>query len=225
MLLESDLEFRHFLDLFYSRMSGTTTFSEHETLLLFKLADHDRLFHPKEWLHDRASSFCNGHTSKRPDQPWAWKEPNSHIVIDRIFRLDPRLKYIHVVRHPVAMATSSNQSQLANWGPIIFDTDVAGITPRASLSFWCAAHRRITDFIERWPTRTMVADHDALCGDPNTHCSLIADFVGAELNDDIISAFNTFVRRSDDPKRSNNGDLSIFDSRDLAYVESIGYSL
>jgi Sulfotransferase family len=224
-LSDSDPVFGHLLKLFVSRMSGNTTFTERDTVRLFDLADRDRPEHAREWLTERASSFCNGRTSKRLYQPWAWKEPNTHIVAERIFRLDTQMKYIHVVRHPIDMATRPNQSQLALWGPMILGGEVAEITPRASLAFWCAAHRRITNLTDRWPTRTMIVDYDALCRAPNTHCSSIAGFIGARLTDDVKSTFNTFVRRSDGLKRINGSGLSDFDACDLDYVAGTGYAL
>jgi Sulfotransferase family len=223
-LSDSDPVFRHLLKLFVSRMSGNTTFAEEDTVRLFRLAERDQPQHARKWLIDRASSFCSGRTSKRPYQPWAWKEPNTHIVVDRIFRFDTQLKYIHVVRHPIDMATSSNQSQLALWGPMILGDEVAEITPRASLAFWCAAHRRITSLTDRWPARSMIVDYDALCRAPNTHCASIAGFVGVRVTDDVRSTFNSLVRRSR-LRRFNSGELSGFDACDLEYVADSGYPL
>ena len=224
-LFDSDAEFGDLLNLFVSRMSGNTTLTERDATRLFNLADRDRPEHARPWLIERASSFCNGRTSKRHYQPWAWKEPNTHIVVDRIFRLDPRVKYIHVVRHPIDMAMRPNQSQLALWGPMILGDDLTEITPRKSLSFWCAAHRRITNLMDRWPSRTMIVDYDALCSAPDSHCAAIAGFVGVRVTDDVRSAFDNFVRRPDGLKRFNRDDLSRFDAWDLDYVAGCGYAL
>jgi hypothetical protein len=205
-------------------MSGITSLSESERARIFLLAEQERLQHSREWLIERAYSFFNGKTSKRPGQPWCWKEPNTHIIIDRIFRFQPNLRYIHVVRHPLAMAESNNQNQLQNWGPIFLNRDVS-IEPRLSLSYWCAAHRRIIDFVRCWPERTMIIEFDALCATPDLHCTKIARFLGTELRADVVADFRKFVRRSEPTPRVRSPELAQYDPSDLAYVGEIGYTL
>jgi hypothetical protein len=224
ILVASESEFRKVVSLFFSRMSGTTVLSERESAYIFLLAQQERLQHPREWLIERAYSFSNGKTSKRSDQPWCWKEPNTHIVIDRIFAFHPNLRYIHVFRHPLDMAVSNNQNQLQNWGPIFLNRDVA-IEPRLSLSYWCAAHRRIMDFVQSWPERTMMIEFDALCATPDPHCAKIAKFLGTELRDDVLAEFRNFVRRPESVGRYRSTELGQYDPGDLAYVAEIGYAL
>ena len=48
---------------------------------------------------------------------WGWKEPNTHIVADRLIELWPEFRYIHVYRDGRDMALSANQNQLKFWGP------------------------------------------------------------------------------------------------------------
>lgn len=224
ILVDTDCEFRSLVSLFVSRMSGSTTIPEQDRARIFRLAECGRLQHSRNWLIARASSFCNGETSKRPGQSWCWKEPNTHIVIDRIFASQPDLRYIHVVRHPLHMALSENQNQLQIWGPIFFNRDVT-IEPRSSLSYWCRAHRRVAGLMRCWPGRTMVVDSDALCMAPDVHCARIAGFLGASLPDDALSDFHDFVRRPGSVGRFKNADLRQFDPDDLAYAAEIGYPL
>ena len=224
ILVESESDFRNLVSLFFSRMSGTTVLTERERARIFLLAEQERLQHPREWLIDRAYSFLNGKTSKRSGQPWCWKEPNTHIVIDRIFAFHPDLRYIHVFRHPLDMAVSNNQNQLENWGPIFLNRDVT-IEPRLSLSYWCAAHRRIINFVRSRPERTMMIEFDALCVTPDPHCMKIAQFLGAELRDDVLANFREFVRLPESVGRFRKTELGQYDPGDLAYVAEIGYAL
>jgi Sulfotransferase family len=224
ILLESDPDFRALMSLFFSRMSGTATVTEQERALVFRLAGRERVQHPTGWLVERAASFCSGKTSKRLDQPWGWKEPNTHIVVDRMLRLHSGLRYIHVVRHPVDMALSANQNQLQNWGPILLSRDIT-VEPRSSLSYWCAAHRRIAGFMRNWPERTMTVDFDALCQAPDSQCELIAKFLGAQLPDDALHNFRNFIRVPLTVGRFKSVDMRQFESADLAYVTEIGYPL
>jgi hypothetical protein len=112
VLLESEESFRSLASLFFSRMSGLTVLPESEHNRIFELANQDRLQHPRDWLLDRACSFSNGKSSKGADQPWGWKEPNTQILIDRLFDVQSDLRYIHVVRHatvPVVWTASGEE--------------------------------------------------------------------------------------------------------------------
>jgi hypothetical protein len=224
ILVESESNFCSLVSLFLSRMSGTTTLSELQRARIFLLAEQERLQHSREWLMQRAYSFSNDKTSKRPGQLWCWKEPNTHIVIDRIFAFHPDLRYIHVVRNPIFMSLSNNQNQLQNWGPIFLNRDVA-IEPRLSLSYWCAVHRRVIEFVRSWPERTMMIEFDALCAMPDLHCAKISKFLGRELRDDVVADFRKFVRRPEATRRVNRTELAQYDPTDLAYVAELGYPL
>jgi hypothetical protein len=224
VLLESESEFRELAALFRNRMSGEAIFSDEQRARVIQLCGDGRLQHPQAWLMDRAESFLNGGSSKRAGQPWGWKEPNTHIVIDRLFQCESELRYIHFVRHPLDMALSGNQNQLENWGPIVLSRNVA-IEPRQSLAYWCAAHRRVLSFFARWPTRTLMVDFDALCANPGPQCVKISDFLGAEPSDEVRSNFCELVGEGRPVgNRFVNADLGQFDAVDLSDVARWGYA-
>lgn len=225
IVLEGEAAFRELVSLFWDRMSGVADFSDKQRARVLALAHDDRSQHEQEWLIQRAETFLNGFSSKVAGQPWGWKEPNTHIVIDRIFELQPQLRYVHVVRHPLDMAFSVNQYQLENWGPIILNRELP-IQPRYSLAYWCAAHRRTQSFLRRWPERTTTFDFDVACADPQTECARMASFLGLELSDGVRSMFSDFVA-SGRPAghRFSAADLKQFDPQDLSYVEELGYCL
>jgi hypothetical protein len=223
-LLEDISDLRSLLSLFFFRMSGRTTLFAEERAYILGLADYDRLQHPRHWLLKRAYSFCDNYSSKLANQPWGWKEPNTHIVIDRILELHPDLRYIHVFRHPLDMAVSPNQNQLQNWGPIFLNRDVT-IEPRLSLAYWCATHRRIAKFTRRWPDRIMTIDFDALCVSPDLYCANLANFLEVEVSADVLSSFCNFVIRPKSTGRFRNIQLQQFDPLDLQYLATIGYPL
>jgi hypothetical protein len=101
------------------------------------------------------------------------------------------------------MALSANQNQLQNWGPIFLDRDIA-IEPRLSLSYWCAAHRRIMNVMRRWPERTMMIDFDALCATPDTYCLRIVRFLGVNLPTAELAKLIEFIHR---PASAGRGDV------------------
>jgi len=222
ILLERSEDFQRLLSLFFYRASGGTGIPDEQREQVLRLARVGRMQHSPEWLKERADSFLNGMTAWRAGQSWGWKEPNTHMIIDRIFEFQHELRYIHFVRHPLDMALSSNQTQLQNWGPILLNRDVA-IEPRQSLAYWCAAHRRIVSFLQRWPERTLVVDFDALCEEPDLHSERIAAFVGAEMPDSVRSEFHHFVVRPQSAGRYKTVDPGQFDPVDLRYVTALGY--
>jgi hypothetical protein len=223
VLLENETDFRRLVSLFRTRMSGRINVSDAH--IVERLVRNDRQQHSKDWLRQRAASFLRGDTSRQDGQPWGWKEPNTHIVIERMFEFELELRYIHFVRHPIDMALSENQNQLENWGPIVLDHDVA-IDPRQSLAYWCAVHRRVASFLRRWPERIMILDFDALCDNPDSYCIEIASFLGTKLSNDVQANFRAFVEggRPSGP-RFKKADLGKFDPLDLKYVAELGYDI
>jgi hypothetical protein len=225
VLTESRPEFENLLTLFWSRMSGAAPFSGEARARLLDLAREARPQHSLEWLGQRAESMSAGTTGRRDGQAWGWKEPNTHIVIERILESRPELRYIHFTRHPLDMAFSDNQMQLETWGPILLDRD-ARMRPRASLAYWCTAHRRISGVMRRYSERTLTVDFDAFCAAPERHCARIAEFLEAPVADEVRAGFGTIVNR-DRPIRGRfrKADLAQFDPEDLAYVRDLGYAV
>ena len=223
ILVATEREFRRLIDLFFKRMTVPERPSAEDARQAFLLAEVDRLQHPREWLLERARSFSEYSSALGKDQPWGWKEPNTHIVIDRLFDANPDLLYIHTVRHPIRMSLSRNQNQLQNWGPIFLNRDVS-TEPRLSLSFWCAAHRRILDLQRSAPRRALVVDYDELCADPEAQYGRILNFAGAEANPSALKRFKEYVWKPDNDWRCE-AHLAVFDPNDLAYVREIGYPL
>jgi hypothetical protein len=211
--------------LFFSRMSGETDFSGEERARVLRLVDDGRLQHSQDWLRQRAESFLSGPCFRHAGQPWGWKEPNTHIIIDHLLEIHPDLRYIHFIRHPLDMAFSANQNQLENWGPIFLNRDVAN-EPRQSLAYWCAAHRRMTAVMRRWPERIMTIDFDALCADPKNQGARVARFLNVEFSEESGIKLAKFI----DHKRPLSGrfkaaDLTQFGPNDMSYVRELGYAV
>jgi hypothetical protein len=224
VLVEPQPDFRRALLLFLSRMSGNVAMLDAERASVFQCAAEERLQHSADWLAARADSFCSGNTWKQFGQPWGWKEPNTHVIIDKIFAEVPALRYIHVTRHPLDMAFSRNQNQLENWGPVFLSRNVA-LTPRWSLSYWCAAHRRVMELARTYPERVMMLDFEAFCRDPDAHLLLIAKFLAVPPSEAARAALSQFVRQPAPEPSFADRDLAQFAAADLAYVRELGYRL
>ncbi len=210
---------------FFSRMSGHTSFSEEQRARVIRLAHDGRLQHSQEWLQQRADSFLSDRCLRDAGQPWGWKEPNTHIIIEHLIEILPDLRYIHFTRHPIDMSLSANQNQLRNWGPIILNRDVV-VEPRDSLSYWCAAHRRMDALMRRWPQHMIVVDFDALCADPESQCARIASFLGVGAPSDVSEKLGDLIdRRRAFRGRLRRPDLTQYLADDIIYVRELGYVL
>ncbi len=224
IVLEGNEEFRDLVALFFARMNGESNFTSGQRERIMQLARSPRIQHPQDWLALRARSFLDAKSSRGEGEPWGWKEPNTHIVIDRIFERLPDLRYIHFVRHPLDMALSGNQNQVQNWGPVVLDRDIVA-SPRTSLAYWCAAHRRLQTVAQRRPDRVLMIDFDALCASPDSHCEQIAGFVGVSLAEDVKSSFRAFCRSPKSAGRHRRVNRRKFDPEDLEYVTALGYAV
>jgi hypothetical protein len=223
ILLECRPEFCSIAALFFARMSGQANFSDAQRARVLRMVHDERLQHSRDWLRRRADSFLDETGSSNARQLWGWKEPNTHIVIDRLFEFHPDLRYIHFVRHPLDMALSANQNQLQNWGPVILSHDVAN-EPHQSLAYWCAAHRRISAVMRQWPERTIIVDFDEFRADPDKQCHLLASFVGVTMPHDLHAKLaGLFDHSRPSSRRFKTTDLSQFVSEDLSYVRELGY--
>lgn len=186
--------------------------------LVYSLAVHDRPQHPARWLQARAASLIEASRQPAQGRSWGWKEPNTHIVIERLWQRLPGLRYIHVVRNGVQMATSSNQNQLRLWGPRVLGED-GPATPRRSLAYWCRVHRRLQDLLARNPDRMLWLDFDRLCRDPEGTAAQLGRFLGYRT-EDVFAALPPLK-----PPAQRESCAGDFDSSDLAYVASLGYAI
>lgn len=213
-------EFAARVDLFWSAMAGQLTATEEQNRLLTALVESNRHGYDRAWSQERAASLLRG-TGKR-HEPWGWKEPNTHVVIDRLWAVRPALRYMHFVRPPLDMAFAKNQNQLRFWGPTFLGR-VPVIGPRDALSYWCVVDRRIRRLANEHPDRVLFVDFDRLCDDPGPEIKRIAAFIGVDAGDSAVQTFRSAVDPSR-PKRIRLGtqELSQFDPGDLEYVRSTG---
>lgn len=190
-------------------------------LLLLELCRDDRPGHCAQWLAQRAQSLESTAAIPAHGRRWGWKEPNTHVVIERLWQYQPNLRYVHVTRHGVDMAFSSNQNQLALWGPSVLGDDLPA-TPARSLEYWCHTHRRMQRLLQNNPDRMHWLDYDALCRQPAHEAGKLAAF----LDCDVQHASHVLAKvRPPAPPRHASEDLGVFSPDDLDYVRSLGYGL
>lgn len=186
----------------------------------------DRPQHDADWLRRRAESLLAAAAAGARSAPprWGWKEPNTHVFVERLVRVYPDMQYVHVVRNGLDMAYSANQNQLGLWGPLMLGAE-AGTGPRASLRYWCEAQRRIESLRDRMPDRVLLLSFDALCRDPRPSLEALLAFVGIDPAPSVLTPLMALVEAPGSIGRFKPRDLGTFDASDVEYVRTQGFDV
>jgi hypothetical protein len=223
ILAADEAEFDALTGILASALAGTARFDEATIQRIQALASAPRApLHAMAWLRERAHSLIQAGTREQaPAGPrrWGWKEPNTHVVIERLWQRLPTLRYVHVVRHGLDMAYSVNQNQLRLWGAHVLGSD-GPATPQRSLAYWCHVHRRMQVLLAANPQRMYWLDYDALCRDPIAQAQALCRFLDCDFA--TVVEVLAQVRASGESRHAGEC-LDGFDPDDLAYVQSLGY--
>lgn len=211
--------FDRLTDLLVAALGRGQPIGPEDRALLRQLAAQDRPQHPAAWLRERAETMVAAAAGPPIVAPLAWKEPNTHVVIERLWQSLPGLRYVHVVRNGIAMAYSSNQNQLRLWGRFVLGQD-GPVTPARSLAYWCRVHQRMQRIVSDNPARTYWLDYDRLCREPDAEAGKLCRFLGCDPR--RLAQAMGLVRV---PSKRDGIDLGEFARSDLEYVRSLGYTL
>jgi hypothetical protein len=207
--------------IFLKGMIGGGGFTPEQHARVWRLAEEGRDQHDATWLKARAGSLLSRQAPHDAHERWGWKEPNTHIVLDRLNVAFPGMRYILVSRHGLDMAVSGNQNQPRLWGPIVLGEPFEA-TPRYSLRYWCFMHRRVMAIGAAMGDRFLFLKYDDVCRDPKQGLVGLRAFLGTEEADvpqgllDLVAAAPTIGRH----RRLRQDEL---DADDIAYVESLGF--
>jgi len=215
-----DAEFDLLTRAMVSGLRGGHALDRETCAVLQALSAQDRAQHPASWLKERAISLRDAAGRPRFHGSWGWKEPNTHVVIERLWQRLPTLRYIHVVRHGLDMAYSGNQNQLMLWGPRVLG-DEGEVSPRRSLRYWCQVHRRMRALLAANPQRMYWLDYDNFCRNPHEEFEHLRRFLA--LPSSKVPGLSA-VRPPGEPRHARC-DLSGLAPADLAYVSSLGYRI
>lgn len=189
--------------------------------LLDRLSRQDRPQHSAGWLRQRVDSLIQAARGPVGQQRWGWKEPNTHMVIERLWQRWPDIRYVHVVRHGLAMANSRNQNQLQLWGKDVLGED-GPVTSARSLSYWCKVHQRMQSTLARNAERMFWLDYDTLCRDPGPALEELCAFLELPV-DSNHDSMGSLIQQQ--PFRWARQATDGFASVDLEYVRSLGYPI
>jgi len=217
-------EFGELVRIFVDRMTGAGTCNPSQAAQVTRLALRDRPDHPASWLKDRADSLLAAGVMRSCARPWGWKEPNTHVVMDRLPGFLPGMKYIHVMRNGLDMAHSANQNQLRLWGRHFLDQDFE-VSPRWSLKYWHAVHRRILRVCETMGDRFLLLNYDRLCQDPHGELPPLLKFLGLAPSMDAVSRLAELVRAPVSIGRFKRDGVGVFDPEDVAFARRLGFDV
>jgi hypothetical protein len=225
-------EFENCWNLFRTAMEGGDNAKRAEletwaSSYLNTLVVDGRPQHSSEWLAERAHSLRSVLQTSSPLEvrPWAWKEPNTHIVLPNLMCIARDLKYIHVMRNGLDMAWSTNQNQLMFWGNrFLSEEELAASRPRALLKYWCRTHQRIFEIARLLPGRFFILNFDALCLSPVVELGKLLDFLQINYSISLVSALSELIQSPNSLGRYQFQPLDVFDPEDVIYVRSLGYS-
>jgi hypothetical protein len=215
----TDAEFELLTRSLAAGLQGGQPLPAHALARIAALADRDRLQVSADWLRMRASSLAAATSAPPHGGAWGWKEPNTHLVIERLWQHLPSLRYVHVIRHGLDMALSTNQNQLRFWGQRALGYE-GDVTPARSLAYWCWAQRRMERILRPNRGRMYWLDYDALCREPERTLAPLLDFLGFDAQD--AGALAALVHPPKVPRHASTP-LEVFSPDDVAYVESLGY--
>jgi Sulfotransferase family len=159
---------------------------------------------------------------------WGWKEPNTQIFIEPIAHYFPRLRYIHVMRHGLDMAYSSNRLQLKHWGchfGVEMPTDEQ-LMPGTQLEYWIRSSQKTIQMgTQLLGDRFYLLNYDCLCLEPVTEITKLLQFLGVDRAEERAIDLAQQVSSSSSMGRYRSRDLSIFSTEQLAKVEDLGFKV
>lgn len=154
---------------------------------------------------------------------WGWKEPNTHIVLERLLQLQPDLKYIHVMRNGLDMAYSKNQNQPRFWNRV-YNQHRTDVSPEESLHFWCRTHQKMLELSRTFPVSIKMVRFEDICDDPNATIRDMAAHAGLAPSPADIAQLTALIKRPESIGRFRDHDPSGFPPSDLNIVEQMGYN-
>lgn len=218
----SNIEFKSLVEIFINYMTIRSPYTLKQIEQIHKVSTNDRLVHSREWLEIRKCMLFNPESKKITC--WGWKEPNSHIIIDRLYRIIPGLKYIHVIRNGLDMAYSKNKNQMNQWGKYIIPEVKFSSEPSYALKYWCAVHRRIHDIKNIYGTNEnfLFLNFDNFCKFPLDGLQNLLKFLNIPKKINLTGLLK-IINIPDSMGRYKQHSLNIFDPEDIQFVREMGF--
>ena len=159
---------------------------------------------------------------------WGWKEPNTHVYIRYLNDYFDNLKYIHVMRHGLDMAYSTNQAQLYSWGRLFGVQMPNSIQPlpKASLEYWIKSNTTALALGKRLlGGRFFVVNFDRLCSEPRREVKKLVRFLDMDENNVSMDELCSLPKTPLSAGRYRRCELGIFDKDEIDAVRKLGFTV
>jgi hypothetical protein len=223
ILCVTNHEFRTLTTIFLEAMRGIPISIPERIDLVRSLAVRDREQHGVRWLQERVDKLLCV-TPKEHSEYFGWKEPNTHIVLERLAEHIPEIRYIHVMRNGLDMAYSANQNQTKFWGPSLTGLPFKN-GPAYSLHYWRRAHERVFAIGRDLGSKFLVINFDEFCRNPSKGLGEVAEFVGIEVSKELVESIGLQVRTPESSGRHLRYRLSGLARDDIAFVARCGFPI
>ena len=218
------VDFAECLDVFARAMTGGAGLTLEQEQRVRALAREGRPQHTPLWLAERCASLLSALGTGRPvPARWGWKEPNTHVVLDRLQVALPAMRYVHVVRNGLDMAHSQNQNQPRFWGRLFVHALPWEPGPRYSLRYWRVMHERVLRLGGAMGDRFLMLDYDDFCRNAPAGVERLVAFLRVDPSPAEQRALHALVRPPATIGRFKRHGLGVFDPADVEYVRSLGY--
>jgi len=192
-LQEHAPEIHQAMAVFFKAGFFRTPLEEKDILLIDAIAKINSLQHPTDWLEKRLENLKEYSKNLQTPTQWGWKEPNTHIFLPALVDCIPEMKYIHVMRHGLDMANSTNQSQVNLWGNLLIGKKITGPAPEVSFRYWCAVHRRILQVSQNMHGRFFLLNFDNFCFQPEKGLAQLLNYLQLKVSDKVFSGLVQMV--------------------------------
>lgn len=162
------------------------------------------------------------------DQPhrragWGWKVPANFFILPQLARHFGPFRYVHVVRHGLDMAFSSNQNQTRNFGRHYGVDAAARPLPEASLAYWIRANTQAIETARRLGIDHLVVNFDRLCAEPGPGVGGLLRFLGRDGLDP--ARFASLVEPPASIGRHRSESLAFVTDADRSAIRGLGFEV
>ncbi len=133
-----------------------------------------------------SAAFTGSVDASRPVENWGFKEPISHVFLKHLHAYYPAMRYIHVVRHGLDMAFSSNVQQLDNWRRLcgMQDELTNEAVPTLQLEYWIRANAAAEKLGESLlEDRFLLLNYDSLCSTAEPGVKRLLEFLRVDTRE------------------------------------------
>lgn len=203
----------------FERLMLNKDVSSKDVLMFKELVETNPFSKGKSNLLKRFEKYEVPSTNK-----WAWKNPNALLYLEPMFSyFKGRVAYVHVLRHGLDMAFSSNNQQLINWGDL-YDIKLDSLEPnevaRAQFEYWLKTTLFVIKLKETmFPNQIHILNFNNLIDQNNKEIDSLFDFLNIHKTQKNFD----FIENKRSNGRYKKEDLTIFSEADIQLLIGLGF--